>query len=67
MFWSGELFVGDVAVTVLVFVMEDLLSNLVGVLSTLQLLSGDLFLDVVQHLSNEWPGEWMGRQWKTHQ
>lgn len=44
---------GDVAVTILVLMMEDLFSNLVGILSILQLLGGYLLLDVVQHLSDE--------------
>lgn len=43
---------GDVAITVLILMMEDLLGDLVRVLPLLQLLRRDLSLDVVQHLSD---------------
>lgn len=48
---------GDVAVAIFVLMVEDLLSDLMGVLALLQLLSRDLRLDVVQHLLDEQPGE----------
>lgn len=52
---------GDVAIAILVLMVEDLLSDLVGVLALLQLLGRDLRLDVVQYLSDERPGEsWAG-------
>ncbi|MPC29971.1 hypothetical protein E2C01_023225 [Portunus trituberculatus] len=47
MLGSGELFVGNIAIPVLIFVVEDLLSDLVWVLPILQLLSWQLSLDVV--------------------
>lgn len=50
MLGARELFVGDLPITVLVLMVEDLFSDLCGILTLLHLLEGDLLLDVSQHL-----------------